>query len=173
MPKIQYQYGTSPRKYEIEYKVSNEKKSVKKKTLKKENEIKRRQEEKMQQKTEIKKQISQIFIVIVVFFMLVLVSYREIVIMELFNDKKDLESNLAIIEKENGQIEKDIKEVESTLDWNKIKQVATEQLGMQTKAGIPIDLEKTDFVETENTFIEEDKTSILEKLVEFIVNLRK
>ena len=90
--------------------------------------------------------------------------------MEMFNKKKDRETQLAEIEKENGQVEKSIKEVESTLDWNKIKQIATEQLGMQQKTTTPVDLEKTDSVETEKKLIQEEKTSLLEKIVGFFVN---
>ena len=105
-----------------------------------------------------------------VFGMLLTISYREIAIMEMFNQKKDMETQLAEIEKENGQVEKSIKEVESTLDWNKIKQIATEQLGMQQKTTTPVDLEKTDSVETETKLIQEEKTSLLEKIVGFFVN---
>ena len=94
--------------------------------------------------------------------------------MEMFNQKKELESELALIEKENGQVEKSIKEVESTLDWNTIKQRAIEQLGMEAKTGIPINLEKTDNVETKSEYIKPDKTNILEMTVanifDFIIN---
>ena len=88
----------------------------------------------------------------------------------MFNQKKDLENQLAVIEKENGQVEKSIKEEESNLNWNIIKQKATQELGMQEKTAIPIDLEKTDNVETTSKFIKEDKTNILEKIVSFIIN---
>ena len=80
-----------------------------------------------------------------------------------------MENKLALIEKENGQVEKSIKEVECTLDWNKIKQVATEQLGMTTKEEIPIDINKTDNVETKNTYIIEEKTPIIEKIIEYFI----
>ena len=101
--------------------------------------------------------------------MLLAISYREISIMEMFNQKKDMESQLAVIEKENGQVQKNIKEEESKLDWNEIKKRATEELGMQTKIGTPVNLEKTDNVETKTKLIKEEKTSILEKIVEYFV----
>ena len=41
---------------------------------------------------------------------------------------------------------------------------------MEVKTGIPINLEKSDNVETENTYIKEDETSWLEKIVSFFVN---
>ena len=64
---------------------------------------------------------------------------------------------------------KNIKEEESKLDWNEIKKRATEELGMQTKIGTPVNLEKTDNVETKTKLIKEEKTSILEKIVEYFV----
>lgn len=42
----------------------------------------------------------------------------------MFQQKKDLQNQLAVIEKENGQVEKSITEVESSLDWNSIQQKA-------------------------------------------------
>ena len=41
---------------------------------------------------------------------------------------------------------------------------------MQVKAATPIDLEKTDNVETQTKFIKEEKNSLLEKIVSFIIN---
>lgn len=170
MARTSYQYGTSPRKYEPEYTRKKTNKTPNKRVLKKESEQKKLEKERTRRAEEKKKKAKQVIVVFAVFGMLLTLSYREIAIMEMFNEKKDLEGKLALIEKENGQVEKNIKEVESTLDWNKIKQVATEQLGMQAKAGVPLDLEKTDFVERQDKFIKEDKTSILEKIVSFIIN---
>lgn len=175
MARTSYQYGTSPRKYEPEYTRTKPTtrttvKTTTQKVSKKEIEKKKLEKEKAKKIEEHKNKAKQVLVVIAIFAMLLTLSYREIAIMEMFNEKKELENQLALIEKENGQIEKNIKEVESTLDWNKIKQIATEQLGMQAKAGIPIDLEKTDFVETKDKFIQEEKTSILEKIVSFIIN---
>lgn len=172
MPRTPYQYGTSPRKYEPEYvtnKVTKRRKETQNKTKKV---ITKKKSIKTQNKTAQKNnsRVKQIIAVMVVFGMLLTISYREIVIMEMFNQKKDMETQLAGIEKENGQVEKSIKEVESTLDWNKIKQIATEQLGMQQKTTTPVDLEKTDSVETETKLIQEEKTSLLEKIVGFFVN---
>lgn len=176
MPRTSYQYGTSPRKYEPEYttkKTKNQPTKAKQKNEKVEEMKRKLEKQKIKKAEERKKNIKQVVLVVSVFVMLFTVSYREISIMEMFNHKKDLESKLAVVEKENGQVEKNIKEVESTLDWNKIKQVATEQLGMQAQTGKPIDLEKTDFVETESKYIKEDKTSIMEKIVGFVIEHTK
>ena len=114
--------------------------------------------------------VKQILIVIGIFIMLLIVSFREISIMEMFNNKKKMENNLALIQKENGQVEKDIKAQESKLDWNMIKQKATEELGMQEANKIAIELDKSDNVEKEVTLIKADNTSFLEKLIEkFII----
>lgn len=172
MARTSYQYGTSPRKYEPEYTTrrTTKKKVEPKRISKKEIEKKKLEKEKAKKVQERKNKAKLVGVVIAVFIMLFTISYREIAIMEMFNQKKELENKLAIVEKENGQIEKSIKEVESTLDWNKIKQIATEQLGMQTKAGIPVDLEKSDNVETNNKLIKEEETNLLEKIVSFFVN---
>ena len=112
----------------------------------------------------------QVVIVFAIFGMLLTVSYREITIMEMFNQKKNLENNLSVIQKEDGQVEKSIKEVESTLDWNSIQQKAAEQLGMQKKSGTPVDLDKADNVETSNKLIKNDESSIIDKVIEYFIN---
>ncbi len=181
MPRMSYQYETSPRKYEPDY---TNRKKVRSTTSKKTQKASTKEKKKIQKNTETKKRAEkqnaqkakerkikaqQVFIVMTVFVMLLAVSYRETAIMEMFNQKKEMENQLSVIEKENGQVEKSIKEVESSLDWNKIKQVATDELGMQAKEATPLDLEKSDNVETKHEFIKEEEKSILEKIVEFFV----
>lgn len=169
MARSSYQYETSPRKYEPEYTTRKITKKQAPKVSKKEIE-KRLEKERAKKAEERKKKAKQIFAVAFVFVMLLSLSYREIQIMEMFDQKKEQEDKLALIQKENGQIEKNIKEEESKLEWNTIKQRATEELGMEVKTGIPINLERTDNVETENKYIKEDETSWLEKIVSFFVN---
>lgn len=180
MPRASYQYGTSPRKYEPEY--TSRKKTTKttaKKTgtkkVQKSPNVKKSAEKKIEKQKvpkaqEKKNKLAQVVVVLAAFGMLLTLSYREIAIMEMFNQKKDLENQLAVIEKENGQVEKSIKEVESTLDWNSIQQKATNELGMQKKAGTPVDLNKSDNVETSSKFIQEEETSIIEKIISFFIN---
>ena len=172
MPRSAYQYETSPRKYEPEYTYTR---TIKKQETTKKSpskaEIKKRLEKERARKAEEKKKKSrQLIVVFAIFGMLLAVSYREISIMEMFNQKKELENQLSLIQKEDGQVEKNIKEVESTLDWNKIKQVASEQLGMQVKEGTTIELEKSDNVETKTKYIQDDKTNIIEQILEKIIN---
>ena len=170
MPRTSYQYETSPRKYEPEYTTNRiKKKKVETKRIQKnKNDIKKN--EKNKKIAETKSKAKKIVLVMAIFGMLLAVSYREISIMEMFNQKKKLEDKLSVVEKENGQVEKSIKEEESKLDWNNIKSIATEQLGMERKSAIPVDLEKSDNIQIENKFIKEEKTNILEKIISFIIN---
>lgn len=178
MPRTSYQYETSPRKYKPEYtrrvtttktKTSQTKKVAPKGNAKKV--AKKKSENLKTKKAEEKKnKFMQVVLVIAVFGMLLAVSYREISIMEMFNHKKDMESQLAVVEKENGQVQKSIKEEESKLDWNEIKRRATDELGMQTKVGTPVNLEKADNVETYTKMIKEEKTSVIEKIIEYFIN---
>lgn len=175
MPRASYQYGTSPRKYEPEYTPRTSRKTTKtaikrKAEPKKSDAQKRIQKQRAQKVAERKNKIAQVIVVLTIFGMLLALSYREITIMEMFNQKKNLENQLSTIQKENGQIEKSIREVESTLNWNDIYKTATESLGMQVRKAIPVDLEKADNVETNNTFIKEENTSIIEKIVGYFVN---
>ena len=89
--------------------------------------------------------------------------------MEMFNNKKEMENQLALIQKENGQVEKDIKAEESKLDWNVIRQKASEELGMQEANKITVDLNKTDNVEKDERLIKEDNTSFIEKIIEKLI----
>lgn len=176
MPRASYQYGTSPRKYEPEYTPRTTTRKTTKKVTKtkvepKKSDAKKRIEKQRAKKDEERKnKTAQVIVVLTIFGMLLALSYREIAIMEMFNQKKNLETQLSTIQKENGQVEKNIREVESTLNWNDIYQTATESLGMQVKKAIPVDLEKTDNVETSNKYIKEEETSILEKVVGYFVN---
>jgi len=178
MPRASYQYGTSPRKYEPEYttraRTANKKttnnKTINKKQTKKSEAKKRIEKQKAKKVQERKNKTLQVIVVLAVFGMLFALSYREIAIMEMFNQKKNLENQLATIQKENGQVEKSLREEESKLNWNEIKQTATEQLGMQIKTALPVDLEKTDNVETTNKFIKEEQTNIIEDIIEYFIN---
>lgn len=176
MPRASYQYGTSPRKYEPEYtdrknvtKTSKNKENVKKVPQKSKSKVNVKNE-KIKKAKERNSKVGQMMLVLATFVMLFTVSYREIAIMEMFNQKKNLENKLATVQKENGQIEKNITEVESSLDWNSIQQKATNELGMQKKSGTQVNLKKSDNVETNQKFIQDEKTSIIDKIVSFFIN---
>ena len=180
MPRASYQYGTSPRKYEPDYKPRTTSRKATKKTTSsrtsapkepKKSDAKKRIEKQRVQKTKQKKSRAlQVVAVFAVFGMLLALSYREITIMEMFNQKKNMENQLAMIQKENGQIEKGIKEEESKLNWNEIKKTASEQLGMQIKIATPVDLEKLDNVETTTKLIKEEETNFIEEIIAYFIN---
>ena len=44
---------------------------------------------------------------------------------------------------------------------------------MQDKKAIPVDLEKTDHVETKNQFIKEEEINIIEEIISYFVNKNK
>ena len=121
MPRASYQYGTSPRKYEPEYAPRTTKKvttrNMNSKKLESKSDVKKRiEKQKYKKAQERKNKAIQLIVVIAIFGMLLALSYREIAIMEMFNQKKELENQLATIQKENGQIEKSIKEEENKLN---------------------------------------------------------
>ena len=174
MPRTSYEYGTSPRKYEPEY---TNRKNITKTTKNNDKNVQQKakntvdaKKEKEKKAKERKIKAGQMVLVFAIFGMLLTLSYREIAIMEMFDQKKNLENKLATVQKENGQIEKNITEVESSLDWNSIQQKATAELGMQKKSGTPVNLEKSDNVETNHKFIQTEKTSLIDKVVSFFVN---
>lgn len=180
MPRASYQYGTSPRKYEPEYtprtatrKTTNKKATNKheaKKAPIKSDAKKRIEKQRAKKAEERKSRTMQVIAVFVIFGMLLALSYREITIMEMFNQKKEMENHLSVIQKENGQIEKSIKQEESKLNWNEIQQKAAEELGMQRKTVIPVDLEKLDNVETTTKFIQEEEVNIIEEIIAYFIS---
>ena len=176
MPRASYQYGTSPRKYEPEYTPrrttsrKNVDRTVVKQQTQKSDAKKRIEKQRIKKIEQRKSRALQVIVVLAIFGMLLALSYREISMMEMFNQKKHLENHLATIQKENGQVEKSIREEEGKLNWNEIKASASEQLGMQIKTAIPVDLEKTDNVETKTKLIKEEQTSIIEKIIEYFIN---
>lgn len=151
-----YQYGTSPRKLEPRYKTSKRKLEVIK------NEPKKNQKNSKDAK---KSKQSQLYLVIAIFALLVTISYRNSLINEEFNSMQNLKQELANVEKENKQLEIGI---EGSLNLNNIEKIATEQLGMQKRSvdqTIYTELPKEDYVEAATEEIKEEKTSLIEKIL--------
>lgn len=146
-----YQYETSPRKLEPRYRNTPNNKNNKKKLEVIKNEPKKKagisKKEQAQRR-------SQLCSVLVIFTLLVMISYRNSLITEEFKSIQDLKGDLTSIEKENKQLEIGI---ESSLNLNKIEKIASEQLGMQKRTveqTIYTELPKEDYVEAA---IEEEK----------------
>ena len=82
-----------------------------------------------------------------VFAVLFAISYRNSLINENFAKIKTLKSDLAVIQKENGQLEINI---ENSLNLQNVEQSAKELLGMQklnSSQSVYVNLPKEDYVE--------------------------
>ena len=97
-----YQYETSPRKLEPRYKNTPNTKNKKKKLEVVKNESRKKQEISKKEKA---RRRSQICSVLVIFALLVVISYRNSLITEEFKAIQSLKSDLSNIEKENKQLE--------------------------------------------------------------------
>ena len=166
-----YQYETSPRKLEPEYRPIK-KKYPKKSTAKKKNSIKMKNIQNQKSKLELSSKVKAIICVRIVFAVLFAISYRNTVISEKYSQIKNLKSNLAAIEKENEQLEVNI---ESKTNLSNIEKEAKEKLGMKKvgdKQTVYVNLNKRDYVESasEDVILNQEK-NIFEKILEKIKNI--
>lgn len=167
-----YQYETSPRKLQPEYKPSS-KKYPKKSTAKKTKEVSNKREKKQVRtkvKRHLKKKIKIVSYVMIGFAILFAISYRNSIINEKFSEIKTLKSNLASIEKENEQLKVN---VENNLNLKSIEQSAQEMLGMQkleSSQTVYINLPKEDYIEpATEEIIKDDNSNWFEKIISFIL----
>ena len=157
-----YQYETSPRKLEPRYKNTPNTKNKKKKLEVVKNESRKKQEISKKEKA---RRRSQICSVLVIFALLVVISYRNSLITEEFKAIQSLKSDLSNIEKENKQLEVSI---EGSLNLNKIEKIASEQLGMQKQTvdqTIYTELPKEDYVESGIEEEGEENQSWIQKIL--------
>lgn len=156
-----YQYETSPRKLEPRYKNTPNTKNNKKKLEVVKNEPKKKTGISKKEKA---KRRSQLCSVLVIFALLVVISYRNSLINEEFKSIQGLKSDLTNIEKENKQLEVSI---EGSLNLNKIEKIASEQLGMQKRTvdqTIYTEIPKEDYVES-GIEEKEENTSWFQKIL--------
>ncbi len=165
MARYAYQYETSPRKIQPEY---NPKKKTKKKKSE-EQQIKELEEKKQRQKElklEKRKHHKNIAVIIGIFLLLLTISYRNSLITEKFNEIQSKKSQLAAVEKSNGQTEVSI---ESSLNLNNIEKTAKKKLGMQKLDNDQkkyVSLPKKDYTESATPEIEiELETNWFQKLI--------
>lgn len=164
MARSRYEYSTSPRKLEPEYKPQ---KQVKQRKLKVVEDLPR-QGVKVSN-IQKKRQVRTTIIAIAIFMLLLTISYRNSQINERFSEVKTLKSNLAALEKENEQLRVTI---ENSVNYNNIEKLAKEKLGMQkltSKQTVYINLPKEDYVEpvSEKVVIEEENW--FEKIIKSIL----
>lgn len=149
-----YQYETSPRKLEPEYEpIKDPYKKKKSSTLGK-------KQEKVQPKRHLKSQVKIIAGVFLIFASLLVISYRNSLINESFNENESLKSNLAAIQKENEQLRVNL---ENSMNLSNIEKMAEEKLGMQkldNSQKVYVSLDKKDYVESasEEVIMEEEKS---------------
>lgn len=166
-----YQYETSPRKLEPEYRPIR--KAYPKKSTAKKQEAKKLQNKKKQKvKQHLKAEAKAIVYVGLLFAVLFAISYRNTVISEKYSQIKEMKSNLAAIEKENEQIEVNI---ESKTNLGTIEKEAKGKLGMKKlddDQKIYVNLDKQDYIEsaTDDVIIEQNQ-NILQKIISKIKDL--
>ena len=101
-----------------------------------------------------------------IFASLFVISYRNSLINESFNENEKLKSNLAAIEKENEQLKVNL---ENSLNLSNVEKLAKEKLGMQKLDGsqkVYINLEKKDYIEpASEEIVIDDNTNWFEKLL--------
>jgi len=171
-----YQYETSPRKLEPEYRPNkpNKKKQSQKlnndknKTQLKKTNLQIKKEKALENKKAKAKLIIYMLIIFAAFFV---ITYRNSQIDESFMKVKSMQAELALLQKENEQLKVSI---ENSFNLSTIEQQAKELLGMQKLEDSQkeyISLPKKDFVEpvSEKIIIEEDNW--YQKLLKMITNL--
>ena len=159
-----YQYTTSPKKIEQEYERTSKK--HKKHKLKVVEDVKRQD---IQVSNEQKKQQKKItLLIIMIFAILLVISYRNSLINESFSEVQDLKKELSLVEKENEQLKVSI---ENSLNLSHIEQVAKEKLGMQklsNKDTVYINLPKKDYTESASEKVIKKEEKWYEKIVKYI-----
>lgn len=166
-----YQYETSPRKLEPEYRPTS-KTYPKKSTAKKKVLSKNKHNKKQKTNVKISSKAKAIVCVGIVFAVLFAISYRNTVISEKYSQIKKLKNDLSVIEKENEQLEVNI---ESKTNLGNIEKEAKEKLGMKkigNKQTVYVELNKQDYIEspTENIKLNESK-NIFQKIIEKVKTL--
>ncbi len=167
MASNKYQYGTSPRKIQEEPRRKPNKKPKKPK-LKVVKEVPR-QEVKVSQAQK-QKQLKLTGLAILIFAILLAISYQNSQINVKFNEMQNQKNQLATLKKENEQLNINI---ENSLNIKNIEKEAKEKLGMEkltNKQTVYINLPKKDYVEaTTDKVIIEDEQNWLQKFINWIL----
>lgn len=144
MPKYNYQYETSPRKVKPEYETTRKKAQRKRY----EEQIKINEKQRKESiKLEKKKHNKNVAFIMVIFLILLAISYRSSLINEKFSALQKDKETLSSLQKTNDQLEVSI---ESSLNLKNIEETAKEKLGMQkldNNQKVYVNLDKKDYVE--------------------------
>ena len=163
----EYQFETSPRKLQPEY--EPKKKKQVKRNVQKNVELHQNGNPKKQAKRKVKMEVKMIVWILLGFAIFCVISYRNSLINESFNEKEKLKQDLAVIQKENEQLQVSI---ENSLNLSNIEQAAKDKLGMQklnNSQKIYVSLPKKDYIEaaTEEIIFTEE-LSWLEQLLGYM-----
>ena len=162
-----YQYETSPRKIRTEYE------PVKKKIVKKSPITKSNTSKKNTRKMKTAKKMKIVLFVLLGFLAFFTISFRNAIIDSKYAEIKKLKNNLALVEKENEQLQAGI---ESHLNLKTIQEEAETWLGMKTLSNDQIkyvNLPKTDYVESGSEEIHIEEESYFTKIINLIKSLIK
>ena len=164
MARAEYQYSTSPRKLEPEYRPQKRKQKLRVVEDLPRQEVKVSKEQK-------RKRIQLTITVIAIFGLLLTISYRNSQINEKFNEMQSLKKELSSLQKENEQLKVNIA---NGLNLTNIEKLAKEKLGMQkltNKQIVYVSLPKKDYIESASEkVVIKDQTNWFEKLVNKIFN---
>ena len=131
-----YQYETSPRKIKPEYEPQQKKKNSNKTGNNNKNKTstakKKTTSANTKRKKHVNSQVKVVSYVLLGFVILLAISYRNSLITESFNKKEQLKSDLAVIEKENQQLEVNI---QNSLNLSNIEKAAKENSAKQCGCG--------------------------------------
>lgn len=149
-----YEYGTSPRKYDVPYTIDNRRKRNNSAPKKKEKKVTVEEH-----KASLKVKAKTLGIIIAVFAAILLICYRNSQIDVAFKKNEELKVKVSSVEKENDQMKVDI---ENSLNLYNVEQQAKEQLGMQSltnKQTVYVNLPKKDYIQpaSESVKIEENQ----------------
>ncbi len=143
MPNYNYQYSTSPRKVEPEFRPKRKTNQKKYQEQIKINEKQRKEAIKMEKK----KHNKNVAFIVTIFLILLAISYRSSLINEKFSAIQKEKATLSSLQKTNDQLEVSI---ESSLNLKNVEEVAKEKLGMQKLENdqkVYVNLDKKDYVE--------------------------
>ena len=137
-----YQYETSPRKLQPEYKPQKKKYAKKSTAVKTNNKNKEKKKKKKNNNTKV------ILTIGLVFALLFAISYRNGLIAQRYSELRGLKSELTEIEKDNKQLEVNI---EGKTNLSAIEAKASEELGMKKlddSQTVYVSLDKQDYIES-------------------------
>ena len=151
-----YQYETSPRKLEPDYI------PIKNPNIKKKSSTVSKKQQQIKHKAQLKTHIKAILYVFIIFAALFVISYRNSLINESFNENENLKTKLAAIQKDNEQLRVNL---ENNLNLTSIEKLAEKKLGMQkldNSQKVYVTLDKKDYVEqaSEEVIIDENESWI-------------